>query len=61
VLLERVPPERRAHVLAGPPEQVGEGLRPYIEAGFSGFTFNNPIVSTPEAIAAADELLRLVA
>jgi F420-dependent oxidoreductase-like protein len=60
-LLERVPPERRAHVLAGPPEQVAEGLRPYIEAGFSGFTFNNPIVSTPEAIAAAGELLRLVA
>ena len=61
VLLDRLPPERRGHVIAGPPEQVAEGLRPYIDAGFTGFTFNNPVVSTPEAIAAAGDLLRLVA
>ena len=57
-LLERLPPERR--VLAGPPEQVAEGLRPYLEAGFTGFTFNNPILPTVEAIGAAGELLRLL-
>jgi F420-dependent oxidoreductase-like protein len=59
-LVERLPPERRAHVKAGTPEQVADGLRPYIDAGFTGFTFNNPVVSTPEAIVATGELLRLV-
>jgi F420-dependent oxidoreductase-like protein len=60
-IVERLPPERRAHVQAGTPEQAAEMLRPYIDAGFTGFTFNNPVVSTPEAIAATGELLRLVA
>lgn len=60
-IVERLPPERRAHVQVGTPEQAAEMLRPYLDAGFTGFTFNNPIVSTPEAIAATGELLRLVA
>jgi len=60
-IVERLPPERRAHVQAGTPEQAAEMLRPYLDAGFTGFTFNNPVVSTPEAIAATGELLRLVA
>ena len=30
------PPERRAHVVAGTPEQVVDALRPYIDAGFTG-------------------------
>jgi F420-dependent oxidoreductase-like protein len=60
-MLERVPAERRAHIQVGMPEQAAESLRPYIEAGFTGFTFNDNIVSTPEAIAATGELLRLVA
>ena len=59
-ILERVPPERRANIHAGPPEQAADALRPYLDLGFSGFTFNNPIVSTPEAISAVGELLRLV-
>ncbi|MFI5225693.1 MAG: LLM class F420-dependent oxidoreductase [Candidatus Limnocylindrales bacterium] len=57
-LIARLPPERR--VLAGPPEQVAEGLRPYIDAGFTGFTFNNPVLPTVESIGAAGELLRLL-
>ena len=60
-MLEKIPPERRAHVRIGPPEQAADELRPYIDAGFTGFTFNNPIVSTTESIAAVGELLRLVA
>jgi F420-dependent oxidoreductase-like protein len=60
-MVERLPPERRAHVQAVPPEQAAEVLRPYLDAGFTGFTFNNPLISTPEAIAAVGELLRLVA
>jgi F420-dependent oxidoreductase-like protein len=60
-MLELVPPDRRDHVRVGSPQAAAEALRPYIDAGFTGFTFNNPIVSTPEAIAAVGELLRLVA
>ena len=58
--LERVPPERRPFVNVGPPEQMADALRPYLDAGFTGFTFNNPIYRTPEAIARIGELLRLI-
>ena len=58
--LERVPPERRPFVNIGTPEQVAEGLRAYIDAGFTGFTFNNSIYQTPEQIGLIGELLRLV-
>ena len=59
-ILERLPPERRAHASVGTPEQAAETLRPYLDAGFSGFTFNNPVLPTPEAIGLAGELLRLL-
>jgi F420-dependent oxidoreductase-like protein len=59
--LESVPPERRPHVNIGTPDRVADALRPYIEAGFTGFTFNNSIYRTPEQIALVGELLRLVA
>jgi F420-dependent oxidoreductase-like protein len=60
MLLEQLPPERRAHVRPGTPEQAAEGLRPYIEAGFTGFTFNNTVLRTPESIGLAGELIRLL-
>jgi alkanesulfonate monooxygenase SsuD/methylene tetrahydromethanopterin reductase-like flavin-dependent oxidoreductase (luciferase family) len=60
-MLDRMPPERRAHVKVGTPEEAAEGLRPYLDAGFTGFTFNNTIYSTPEQIGAVGELLRLIA
>jgi F420-dependent oxidoreductase-like protein len=60
-MIDRLPPERRAHVQGGTPEQAADALRPYLEAGFTGFTFNNNIYPTPESIGAAGELLRLVA
>src|SRR3954451_24625317 len=59
-ILDRLPPERRANVMAGPPEKAAEGLRPYLDAGFTGFTFNNPVLRTPESIAVAGELLKLI-
>ena len=59
-LRDRLPPERRAHVAGGTPEQAAEGLRPYLDAGFTGFTFNNTTYRTPESIAAIGELLRLI-
>jgi F420-dependent oxidoreductase-like protein len=58
--IESLPPERRAWVKVGVPEQAAEVLRPYIDAGFTGFTFNNSIYKTPEQIARIGELLRLV-
>jgi F420-dependent oxidoreductase-like protein len=60
-LLDRLPPERRPYVKVGPPEQMADELRPYLEAGFTGFTFNNTFYRTPEQIAKVGELLRLIA
>lgn len=57
---DRLPPERRPHVVGGTPEQAADGLRPYLDAGFTGFTFNNTTYRRPEQIAAVGELLRLV-
>ena len=58
--VNQLPPERRPHVTAGTPEQMAEALRPYLEAGFTGFTFNNTIYRTPDAIGRVGELLRLI-
>jgi F420-dependent oxidoreductase-like protein len=55
-----LPEERRAHVVAGTPERAAEGLRPYLDAGFTGFTFNNNIYRSREQIAMLGELLGLV-
>lgn len=58
-LLARLPPERRA-VVATSPEQGAAALRPYLDAGFTGFTFNNPLLPTVEAIGLAGEVLQLI-
>ena len=60
-IIERVPAERRPFLQAGPPDQMAEAMRPYIDAGFTGFTFNNNLYRTPEQIARVGELLGLVA
>ncbi len=57
---DRLPEERRAMLQVGTPEQRAEMLRPYIDAGFSGFTFNNPTLPTPESLAVAVELIKLL-
>ena len=58
--LERLPPDRRANYTVGVPEKAAEGLRQYIDAGFTGFTFNNTVYRTPEQVAAVGEVLKLV-
>ena len=58
--VEALPAERRSHVVAGTPAQVADNLRPYLDAGFTGFTFNNSIYRTTEQIGAIGELLRLI-
>jgi F420-dependent oxidoreductase-like protein len=59
-VLDRLPPERRAMSRALTPEQTAEFLRPYIDAGFGGFTFNNPVLPTVEAIGLAGEMIKMV-
>jgi F420-dependent oxidoreductase-like protein len=58
-LLARLPPERRA-AIATSAEQGADAIRPYLDAGFTGFTFNNSLLATPEAIALAGDVLRLI-
>ena len=60
-MMEYVPPERRSAIRPVTVAQAPDIFGPYIEAGFTGFTFNNTIFRTPEAIAVAGEALRLLA
>ena len=60
-MLERVPVERRPFVSVGTPKQAAVALRPYVDLGFTGFTFNNTTYRTPDQIAVLGELLELVA
>jgi F420-dependent oxidoreductase-like protein len=59
-VLDKLPPERRAMSRALTPEQTAEFLRPFIDAGFTGFTFNNPVLPTVEAIGLAGETIKMV-
>jgi F420-dependent oxidoreductase-like protein len=59
-VLERLPPERRPYIKIGTPEEAAEALQPYLDVGFSGFTFNDNVLRTPEEIGLAGELLRLL-
>lgn len=60
VVAERIPAGRRGMVTPATVEQAAELLRPYVDAGIGGFTFNNPVMPTPEAIAMGGELRRLL-
>ncbi len=58
-IMEALPPERRAMVrVATKIDQAAELLGPYLDAGFAGFTFNNPTLPNPERIAFAGELIK---
>ena len=59
-VLATLPEERRATTRFMTPEQAAEFLQPFVDAGFTGFTFNNPILPTAEAIAAAGETIKMV-
>ncbi len=59
-ILEAVPAERRPYIQGGTPQQAAEAIKPYIDAGFTGFTFNNTFYKTPEQIALVGEVLSLV-
>ena len=59
-VLDALPAERRATSRAVSPEQAAEFLRPFIDAGFGGFTFNNTVLPTVEAIGLAGEMIKMV-
>ncbi|HXM53949.1 MAG TPA: LLM class F420-dependent oxidoreductase [Candidatus Dormibacteraeota bacterium] len=58
---ERIPPERRAMFQPATVDRAAELLRPYVDAGFQGFTFNNLALPRPESIALASELMARLA
>jgi F420-dependent oxidoreductase-like protein len=58
--LERMPEERRPFAKVGTPKQMAEAMRPYLDAGFTGFTFNNSLYRTSDQIARVGELLALI-
>ena len=60
-LLERMPEDRRPFAQVGTVQQVAGAMRPYLDAGFTGFTFNNSLYRTPDSIARLGELLALIA
>ena len=59
-LLERMPEDRRPFAQVGTAEQMAGAMRPYLDAGFTGFTFNNSLYRTPDQIARLGELLALI-
>jgi F420-dependent oxidoreductase-like protein len=59
-LLALVPAERRPYIKGGTPQQAAEVLKPFVDAGFTGFTFNNTYYKRPDQIALVGEVLQLV-
>jgi len=60
VIANSIPRDAPAMARPATPEQAVGILRPYLEAGFQGFFFRNPNLSTPELLEAAGELKRLL-
>jgi F420-dependent oxidoreductase-like protein len=58
---ERIPPARRTLMRPAAPEQAAEILGAFMKVGVQGFTFNNPNLATPELLAAAGSVKRMLA
>jgi F420-dependent oxidoreductase-like protein len=59
-LIEGLTPERRAIATTATVAQAAELVGTYLDAGFGGFTFNNNVLQTDEAIGLAGELIKVV-
>ena len=59
-ILASLPPERRPYVQGGTPQQAADVLKPYVDAGFTGFTFNNTYYKSADQIALVGEVLQLI-
>jgi len=59
-ILERIPEERRAMIRVATVPQAAEMLGQYLDAGFHGFTFNNPSFPTTASLGLAADLIKTV-
>jgi alkanesulfonate monooxygenase SsuD/methylene tetrahydromethanopterin reductase-like flavin-dependent oxidoreductase (luciferase family) len=59
-ILDTLTPERRAMARVVTVPQAEELIGTYMDAGFTGFTFNNNIYGTDESIARVGELIKVV-
>jgi len=59
-ILDSLTPERRAMARVVTLPQAAELIETYVDAGFTGFTFNNNIYGTDESIARVGELIKVV-
>ena len=59
-LIDGLTPERRTVAQTATVAQAAEVIGKYLDAGFDGFTFNNNVLQTDEAIGLAGELIRVV-
>jgi F420-dependent oxidoreductase-like protein len=59
-ILDTLTPERRAMAKVATVPQAVELIGSYMDAGFGGFTLNNNIYGTDEAIARAGQLIKAV-
>jgi F420-dependent oxidoreductase-like protein len=59
-ILETLTPERRAMARVATVPQATEMIGKWMDAGFTGFTFNNNIYGTDESIARVGELIKAV-
>src|ERR1700682_202004 len=59
-ILDGLTPERRAMARVTTVPQAAEMVGKWMDAGFTGFTFNNNIYGTTESIARVGELIKLV-
>src|ERR1700680_379451 len=58
--LDSLSPERRAMARVATLPQAAELIGTWMDAGFTGFTFNNNIYGSDESIALAGELIKIV-
>src|ERR1700680_1712994 len=59
-ILDSLSPERRAMARVATLPQAAELIGTWMDAGFTGFTFNNNIYGSDESIALAGELIKIV-
>jgi hypothetical protein len=59
-ILDSLTPERRAIAKVATIPQAAELVGTWIDAGFTGFTFNNNVYGTDESIARVGELIKVV-
>ena len=56
--LAMLPAERRPFIQGGTPREAAAVIQRYIDAGFTGFTFNNSLYRTTDQIALVGEVLQ---